>query len=422
MKVWWPIGGLLTCIQALAEPLPEGVDHSSSTHFPPIIRQRLESCAQDAGISYLLTYEWNRTHGTSAADPRNQWAGTFLWHFLNRGENRGAEVVEGWQLANTLGVPSVASYRPPRNLGTWPHGYALYYEGMQRRLQGYRSFPIKSLEDIARLKAWLYHRGDAHEKPGSLFVVESRLEGATTHTPAGATYPLITKWGREGKGHVMTYVGYDDTVKHDLNEDGQITTTVDINNDGRITLADCEQGAFLVVNSHGLSWGHQGRAHVLYAAFAQTNFRRGQWAAAAKVRPRHQPLLTLKLQIQGNCQDAMRVALHADDTVYRPWIFTGKREVALAQPASPEKYSRFLTGARRLSLGPFHPQNQPLEIGIDLTGKVSLHARTYRLVMSLDTDRYPHATGIILQAALRRYDPVSGDCLSETSISTETPR
>lgn len=141
------------------EALPERVDLTRSPAFLPIVRQTHESCAQDAGISMMMTYEWNRIRGTSAGLPENRLAGRFLWNFLNRGENRGAELAEGWRLAMTMGVPSTARYEKhvgqETPLGAWPDGYELYREAMRHRVRAYRFSPLASLEDLQRAKRWL---------------------------------------------------------------------------------------------------------------------------------------------------------------------------------------------------------------------------------------------------------------------------
>ncbi len=412
-----------------ASELPERLDLSVSPYFPPVIRQTQQTCAQEVGISTMMTYEWNRLRGTPALPVENRFAGRFLWNFLNRGENRGAELAEGWELAREIGVPTQSVYEKFVNEdedaerpGSWPHGYALYHDAMQHRLRGYRFFTLSTVEDLERAKRWLWERGEERQKPGGLLAIEGRLRGFhQVKIPEGqveAGKSLVLRWGRQGAGHVMTYAGYDDRVGHDINGDGRVSNDCDLNGDGRITLADWERGAFIAVNSYGTEWGDSGKTYVLYRESAVTPFRRGRWAAVIALSSafRFQPRLTAKLTLQTNCQTAVRLRFRADEGPdFVPLLFDGWRpsspsrngEVAVE---SPEQYSRFHTGERRLSLGPARQDGAgrplPVEIGIDLTGRLPLDAERYVLEFHLDSDLAEvetSAEGVILEASLRRY-------------------
>ena len=87
---------------------------------------------------------------------------------------------------------------------------------------------------------------------------------------------------------------------------------------------------------------------------------------------------------------------------------------------SPEQYSRFLTGKRRLSLGPARRDSSgkllPVELGIDLTGRLPLDAERYAVEFQLDRDDpeiEASADGIVLAASLRRYEH-DGTLIGET--------
>jgi hypothetical protein len=401
---------LLACWLASAlhaAELPECVDHSVSPYFPPVIRQTYESCAQEVGLYYMMTYAWNRQHGTSAALMENQFAAGFAWHFLNRGENRGAELAEGWQMAQAHGVPTMAMYgdRSKDPLGSWPHGYALYHDAMK-----YRFMPLATADQLGEAKRWLHERG--------LLAIEGRLRGFEQN----AEKTIVLRWGREGSGHVMTYVGYDDRVGCDVNGDGRLSNDVDLNDDGEITLADWERGAFIAVNSYGREWGDDGKTYVLYRESAVTPFQRGRWAAAVDVLPAYQPHFTLRLVLQTTCQAAVRLSVRADGgKPFIPLLFSYEPRFNPTVPESPERYSRFSTGKRRLSLGPALQDDEtgnilPVEIGIDLTGQLPADAPSYTLEFQVDQSAYPHAAGTIIEAHLMRYRP-DGNLLSETAFA-----
>lgn len=407
--------GLVSLGLLRAEELPERVDNSLSASFPPIIRQTHESCAQEVGLSTMMTYAWNRAQGTTATDPAQQFAGRFHWNFLNRGENRGAEVAEGWELARAMGVPRSGNYAPTEKLGEWPSGYALYHEAMKHRVRAYTFLPLTTTKDLAAIKQRL--------SEGRLLAIEGRLAGFQQITiPEGqfeSGKQLVTRWGREGKGHVMTYVGYDERVGHDVNGDGRLTNDVDLDKDGKITLADHELGAFLAVNSYGTDWGDQGKTYVLFRESAVTTFQRGRWVGMMEVAPAYQPLLTLKLTLQTTYQTALRIHIKASSgETHVPLLFDGAPTYKPTRKDSPEQHSRFVTGKRRLATGPLRtgPQKrlEPVEIGLDLTGHLPLNAESYALTYWHALD-HPAVAGTLLKADLRRYDP-QGNLISEVSF------
>ena len=408
--------GLLALSPLRAEELPERVDNSLSASFPPIIRQTHESCAQEVGLSTMMTYAWNRAQGTPANDPRQQFAGRFLWNFLNRGENRGAEVAEGWELARAMGVPRSDSYSAQRlALGEWPSGYALYREAMKHRVRAYTFLPLTTTTELTAIKK--------HLSEGRLLAIEGRLAGLQQITiPEGqfeSGKQLVTRWGSEGKGHVMTYVGYDERVGHDVNGDGKLTNDLDLDKDGKITLADHELGAFLAVNSYGTDWGDQGKTYVLFRESAVTTFQRGRWAGMMEVAPVYQPLLTLKLTLQSTYQTALRIQIKASSgETHIPLLFDGAPSYKPTRKDSPEKHSRFVTGKRRLANAPLRtdPQKRlkPVEIGLDLTGHLPLNAESYALTHWHALD-HPTVAGTLLKADLRRYDP-QGNLISEVGF------
>lgn len=418
----------LNLAAAHGEDLPERVDHTGSPYFPPIVHQTHESCALDTGISTMMTYEWNRLRGTSAALPENRLAGHFLWNFLNRGENRGAELVEGWQLAQAMGAPTAAAYEAQTitetPLGTWPHGYAFYHEAMRHRVRHVHFAPLTTVNDLMRAKRWL-HRRDGKSPPGGLFAVEGRLRGfhqvkiPDDQFESGKT--LVLRWGRQGAGHVMAYAGYDDRVGFDLNGDQEITNDVDLNGDGKITLADWERGAFIAVNSYGRDWGDDGKTYVLYRESAVTPFRRGRWAAALDVLPDYRPRFTLRLTLQTTCQAAVRLRLHSanEETSFTPLLFDSGEPAKVQERTILEQYSRFITGERRLTLGPARQDAEgrtlPVELGIDLTGQLPMNAPDYTMEFHLDPEIDPACNGIVWEAHLRQYRS-DGTLLRETAF------
>jgi hypothetical protein len=93
-----------------------------------------------------------------------------------------------------------------------------------------------------------------------------------------------------------------------VNGDGKITNDIDINNDGKVTLADWERGAFIVVNSWGQSWSKDGKIYLLYSAMVDPTWERGNYLGRIEVS-RYIPQSTLKLKLTCSNRSALRVTI-----------------------------------------------------------------------------------------------------------------
>ena len=165
----------------------------------------------------------------------------------------------------------------------------------------------------------------------------------------------------------MVYAGYDSAAEFDANGDGKITTDQDINGDGLVNLADCERGAFLVVNPWGQGWGDHGRALVpvrLHAA--------GTWPlsrAVATVQPArpNQPRLTLKLRLRADDRQNVLVTVRRGGRSVEPWMFS-RAPVASGGGTMWEAFTTLRSAGPHLSAGSLAaPGGGPLETGHDLS-------------------------------------------------------
>ena len=57
---------ILASSLVMAADLPSRVDNSQSDYFPPVVRQRYESCAQQVGIYAMMSFALNQARSTSA--------------------------------------------------------------------------------------------------------------------------------------------------------------------------------------------------------------------------------------------------------------------------------------------------------------------------------------------------------------------
>ncbi|MFO7616206.1 MAG: T9SS type A sorting domain-containing protein, partial [Bacteroidales bacterium] len=111
-------------------------------------------------------------------------------------------------------------------------------------------------------------------------------------------------------GHAMTFVGYNDSVRVDLNNDGLYTNNLDINDDGVVDMRDWEVGALLAVNSWGNGWGKSGKAYVLYSVVARQGNRGGIWNRSVhlpKVLREYTPQLTMRVVMRHESREKFRI-------------------------------------------------------------------------------------------------------------------
>ena len=337
--------------RAWKPPLPSRVDNTTQVYFPPIVKQQFGDCAQQTGISYMYTYEVNRALGRAADKPEHQFNGHFSYVFLNGGRNQGSEIATGWHIAQEMGIPANSVW-DFTEVDEWPSGHAVYENALQQRLGDIHFFRATTTNELAAAKRWLWNHNDPRSTSGGLLGYDQRFAGHVRKTVAKdeheAGKTIIIDFEAKKAGHFMTAVGYDDEVGYDHNGDGKITNDRDITGDGKVTLADHERGAFIIVNSHGKRFGDNGRAYVPYRIQATTDWKRGHWLAGITVSAEPAPAHVLRLRLQTEQRDSLRIELNAaDDFSWQPLLFS-ERTIAAGAPDSPEAYSQFTDRHRRL--------------------------------------------------------------------------
>lgn len=404
--------------------LPSRVDNSARPQFPPIYKQIYGTCGQFASVASIFTYEMNVLNGTIADTDATRFPATFSWNMSNNAKNNGSEAYNGWEVAKRIGIPTIKSYGivEQKKIGGWSNGYAIWREAMEYRVSGYRYTPALTIDQLNEARGWLFDRNQPEagkETIGGLLALDGRmgeLEKVTVTIPKGeheAGQDLWTRWGPSGYGHGITCVGYDDQVGYDLNGDGKITNDIDTNKDGKVTLADWERGAYIVVNSWGTEWSKDGRIYLLYSAMVDPTWERGNYLGRAEV-VRHQPRLTLKLKL--GCTDRtdlrMNIGVAGDENATAP-----EHEYAPQAFNGWPLYGKSSNGGHVPMAGP--DDKTPLEVGIDLTAlKQKLDADKDgkgKLFLKLSRADGSKATGELLECAIRSYD-AKGAFLNESKL------
>jgi len=406
--------------------LPSRVDNSARPQFPAIYKQKWGDCGQVTSVASIFTYEMNVLNGTIADTDATRFPAHFSWNMMNGAENKGSEAYHGWEVAKRIGVPTAKSYGGVRldKIGVWPNGYEIWREAMEYRVSGYRYSPANTVDQLNEARGWMFDRNQPRSGKkviGGLFALDGRMgkmKKVTKTIPKGKHAEgddVWIRWGSSGFGHGITCVGYDDEVGYDVNGDGKITNDIDLNDDGKVTLADWERGAYIVVNSWGEKWSKDGKIYLLYSAMVDPTWKRGNYLGRVEVA-RYQPRTTLKIKLSCNDRTDLRMTIgvagdkDADASehefvpeAFNGWPLFGKGNAGHVPMAGPD-------------------DNTPIEVGIDLTPLMknlgSDEDGRGRLFLCLSRADGSDAVGELHACAIRTYD-AKGGLLSESKIEID---
>ena len=122
--------------------------------FPPVVRQQGNSCAQQAGLYYLLTAERNRQRGVSSRNsPSSRLSPYQSYAILADNQAAGTHVEDGWQLAEAMGVPLESDV--PRGGSVMMHGFDKYVRAASRKPDRWQYWPMRSAGDLPAVRKLL---------------------------------------------------------------------------------------------------------------------------------------------------------------------------------------------------------------------------------------------------------------------------
>jgi len=294
---------------APSQTMPDSLDNSHYMWFPGILNQQgYFACQQYCGPAYTFAYEMNRLRDVNGKLPENKYPAHYTWHFFNLGEQYiGVNFLHSFHAMTEQGHMTIADYGPDTaqlSVG-WIDGYEKYYRAMQNRIRNVYAIPVNSAEGIQTVKQYLFDHLDGSSCGGvACFTASSpTMVGSSSLLPEGtpeAGKYVMTGW-KPYPTHGMTVVGYHDSIRYDLNEDGQYTNDIDINEDSIVDARDWEIGGFRLANSYGTWWSDQGFFYVLYSAMASEFEEGGVWNNCVYIvepDPGYSPLLTMKVSLE----------------------------------------------------------------------------------------------------------------------------
>ena len=286
--------------------------HSSfkTKFFRPPFSQHGWTCNQAGSIAFLLTYELNAKRDLPGNVPENQYVPLFPFNLLSQGSaGNGISYFDTWEIIKTLGCASFSDYPNTNNAKRWMTNYDKYYRSMHNRIYENYSIDLSTSEGLEKLKRWLFNHNISGEEGGlaNIQVGSSLMDHRRipTGTEEGGKQVIVRF--SENVGHCLTIVGYNDSIRYDFNRDGKYTNNIDINNDGKVTMADWEIGAVQYTNS----FGSGDVLYIMYRVLAESLTNGGIWANSshvAKVNAFYEPLLTMKVKLRHNKRNKIKIS------------------------------------------------------------------------------------------------------------------
>ncbi|RYD34375.1 MAG: hypothetical protein EOP86_11120, partial [Verrucomicrobiaceae bacterium] len=185
---------------------PPSVDLTVKPWFPPVVRQQGNSCAQQAGLYYLLTAERNRQRGVSSrTSPASRLSPYQSYAMLADNQAAGTHVEDGWQLAEAMGVPLESEV--PRGGSALMHGFDKYVRAASRKPGRWQYWPMRAAGDLPAVRKLL--------ASGHPLACDFQIRGAKLVKLPDGRSTLVKEWGTTGLGHTMVYAGYDESVGWD---------------------------------------------------------------------------------------------------------------------------------------------------------------------------------------------------------------
>ena len=253
--------------------IPSSVDNSTAKYFPPVAYQIGGSCVSYSLTYYVMTYDYNKYHNTSANCDENIMSPRWTYNLTNGGKDAGSVESSCVRILRDNGAASISDV-PIKYSGSRPENYHTDYfarDDIWERAQDNRikdgyyikigdsqeNTPITSPkdEDLNLIK-YALSKGEIFSFGTDIYTFRYGIISQNNQVPENDKYVGEYIVGRcdygSGGPHQMTIVGYDDDIWYDINENGIVD--------------EGEKGAFKVANSWGTSYKNSGFVWVSYDA------------------------------------------------------------------------------------------------------------------------------------------------------------
>ncbi len=301
---------------AKSRVLPVEVDNSDLPYFRPIFDQVALECGQASGVAYTFTYEINRLRDLPANVIENQYPTHFVYNWSGMGSGQASSFFDSWNIIKYAGTPNVEEYGGSLNYGgsaRWISGYDVYYSAMHNRLWDYYSIDVTTEDGLIILKHWIANHLNG-EETGGVGNVYTAAIGSNLILPPGtpeAGKHVMLELATYAN-HALCVVGYHDSIRYDINNDGQYTNDLDINNDGEVNILDWEMGGVKLANSYyASSWGDAGFSYLLYSGLCRKmNPQGGPWNGMVhviKAKENTEPQATFKVKLTHDSRNKIKV-------------------------------------------------------------------------------------------------------------------
>jgi hypothetical protein len=313
----------------LSITLPSVVDNSTQPYLRSAFQQAGASCGQSASVGYNFCYEINRLRQLPSDTISNTYPDHFTWNFMNGtlpyyGE--GVSYFHTFDILYDAGNPTEEVYGRTITVDDsyyWMSGYEKYFSAMHNRISGANSIHAGTPEGLEILKHWLHNHLEGSEVGG----VANFYAGVPNYAHLPPNSPeagkaVITTW-MPNASHAMTIVGYNDSIRFDINGDGMFSNDLDNNNDGVVDMRDWEIGGLKFINSYGNWFGDEGFCYMLYSSLAIKYGQGGIWNNSVHVLfpdTAYKPQLTIKASVKHNKRGRLKISagISTDTSRYVP--------------------------------------------------------------------------------------------------------